>query len=83
MILTGIPLCMHQLKLIWFTHEEISNLSSNLSNHTKKMIDTARLAIESNYMRSSKLNLSILKISLRIDILKNTLQFCRAKVKRG
>ena len=46
------------------------------------MINTARLAIESNYMRYSKLNLSILKVSLRIDILKKTLKFCADKIKR-
>ena len=46
------------------------------------MIDAARLAIESNDTRSSKFNLSTLEISLHIDILKNILKFCIAKVKR-
>ena len=81
-IITRVPPYIYQLKLISLIHKEMSELSSNFSNYTEKMIDAARLAIESNDTRSSKFNLSTLEISLHIDILKNILKFCIAKVKR-
>ena len=82
-IITRVPPYIYQLKLISLIHKEMSELSSNFSNYTEKMIDTVRLAIESNYMRSSKLNLSILEVILYIDILMNRLKFYAAKTKRA
>ena len=47
------------------------------------MIDTAKLAIESNYIRSSELSLNTLEVSLYISILRNILKFHKAKIKRA
>ena len=65
------------------TQKDTSEISSILLNNTKKMIDATRLALESNCIRSSELNLNTLEISLHIGVLRNILKFYIAKIKRG
>ena len=80
---TRVPPRTRQLKIIRWTHKDAHELSSNISNRNEKIIDTARLAMESNGMRSGELNLSTLEASLRTGALRNALKFHATKIKRA
>ena len=80
---TGVPPHTHKLKIIRLKHEDTNELSSNFSEHAKKMIDAVRTAIENNDIRSGELNLSTLEVSICTGVFSNVLTFHVGKIKRA
>ena len=48
---TGTPPHVHELKIIRIMHEDMKELSSIFLEHSEKMIDDVRTAIENNDIR--------------------------------